>query len=118
MGEADGYSGAEAFSLYEDRAGRLWAGTASGVYRRVKDTRELVGATANNVQSLTEDAAGGIWVSDDAELLKKLSTHSAPHHGRESRLPRGAWRVMRDTHGQVWGAAVRGRLRRGREPLA
>ena len=32
LGKAEGISGAEAFSLYEDRAGQLWAGTASGVY--------------------------------------------------------------------------------------
>ena len=118
MGQADGYSGAEAFSLYEDRAGRLWVGTASGVYRRTKDTFELIDGDANNVQSLTEDGAGSIWVSDPLEIVKKLSTHAAPHHGREIRLPASAWRLMRDSRNQIWAAAFGGGLLRVRDPLA
>jgi len=118
IGQAEGYSGAEAFSLYEDRAGRLWVGTASGVYRRTKDTFELVDGDANNVQSLIEDGAGNIWVSDPLEIVKKLSTHTAPHHGREIRLPASAWRLMRDSRNQIWAAAFGGGLLRVRDPLA
>jgi len=116
--EADGYDGGEAFSLYEDRAGRLWAGTASGVYRRSAKTFELVDRTVTNVQSLAEDSAGGMWVTDSVEILKKLSTHAAPHHGREIRLPAGAWRLMRDSRNQIWVAAFGGGLLRVRDPLA
>jgi hypothetical protein len=36
VGNAEGYPAAEAFAVYEDRAGALWAGTAAGVYRRAK----------------------------------------------------------------------------------
>ena len=118
MGQADGYSGAEAFSLYEDRAGQLWAGTASGVYRRNKESLELVDASSTNVQSLTEDAAGAIWVTDSREILRKLSTHAAPQHEREIRLPAGAWRLLRDSRNQIWVAAFGGGLLRVRNPLA
>ena len=117
LGTADGLSGAEAFSLYEDRAGRLWTGTASGVYQRKKDTFELVDATETNVQSLVEDASGAIWVTDSQEVIKRLSTHSAPQHDRKIRLPTGAWRLMRDGHGQIWAAAFGGGLMRVRNPL-
>ena len=95
MTEADGFTGGETFSVFEDRSGRLWAGTAAGVYRRTKDRFELVDPASNNVQSLTEDAAGDIWVSDSNEIVKKLSTHTSPRHGREIRLPAGAWRLKR-----------------------
>ncbi|HEY1307249.1 MAG TPA: two-component regulator propeller domain-containing protein [Vicinamibacterales bacterium] len=118
IGDAEGYNGAEAFSLYEDRAGRVWAGTASGVFRREREKFELVDRGETNVQSLTEDAAGGIWVSDSVEILKKLSTHAAPRHGREIRLPAGAWRLMRDGRNQIWAAAFGGGLMRVRDPLA
>jgi len=118
MGQADGYSGAEAFSLYEDRAGRLWVGTATGIYRRNNDTFELIDRDANNVQSLTEDGDGNIWVSDSLEIVKKLSTHAAPHHGREIRLPASAWRLMRDSRNQIWAAAFGGGLLRVRDPQA
>ena len=117
LGKAEGYSGAEAFSLYEDRAGRVWAGTASGVYQWKKDAFELVDATSTNVQSLVEDASGAIWVTDSREVVKRLSTHSAPQHDRKIRLPTGAWRLMRDGHGQIWAAAFGGGLMRVRNPL-
>jgi len=117
LGKAEGYSGAEAFSLYEDRAGRLWAGTASGVYQWKKDAFELVDATSTDVQSLVEDASGAIWVTDSREVIKRLSTHSAPQHDRKIRLPTGAWRLMRDSHGQIWAAAFGGGLMRVRNPL-
>ena len=117
MGKAQGYSGAEAFSLYEDRAGRLWAGTASGVYRRNGEMLELVDAAATNVQSLTEDATGAIWVTDSRDIVRKLSTHAAPQHEREIRLPAGAWRLLRDSHNQIWIAAFGGGLLRVRSPL-
>jgi ligand-binding sensor domain-containing protein/signal transduction histidine kinase len=117
MGEAHGYSGAEAFSLYEDRAGRLWAGTATGVYRRNGETFDLVDAEATNVQSLTEDANGAIWVTDARDIVRKLSAHTAPQHEREIRLPTGAWRLLRDSHNQIWVAAFGGGLLRVRSPL-
>ena len=118
MGQADGYTGAEAFSLYEDRTGQLWAGTASGVYRRNKESWELVDASSTNVQSLTEDATGAIWVTDSREILRKLSTHAAPQREREIRLPAGAWRLLRDSRNQIWVAAFGGGLLRVRNPLA
>jgi signal transduction histidine kinase/ligand-binding sensor domain-containing protein len=117
MGKAEGYGGAEAFSLYEDRAGHLWVGTGSGVYRKTKDVFELVDATATNVQSLVEDASGNIWVTDPREVLMRLSTHTVPQHERKIRLPTGAWRLLRDAHGQLWAAAFGGGLLRVRNPL-
>ena len=110
LGKAEGYSGAEAFSLYEDRAGQLWVGTASGVYQWKKDAFELVDPTSTNVQSLTEDASGDIWVTDSREVLKRLSTHSAPQHERKIRLPdrrvaADAGQSRPDLGGGVWWRA-------------
>ena len=117
LGKTEGYDGAEAFSIYEDRAGHLWAGTASGVYQWKKDAFELADATSTNVQSFAEDASGAIWVTDSREVLKRLSAHSAPQHERKIRLPTGAWRLMRDSRGQIWAAAFGGGLMRVRDPL-
>jgi len=117
VGKDEGYDGSEAFSIYEDRAGHLWVGTASGVYERKKDVFELVDTSATNVQSLTEDAFGNMWVTDPQEVLMRLSTHTSPPHERSIRLPTGAWRLMRDGHGQIWAAAFGGGLMRVRDPL-
>jgi signal transduction histidine kinase/ligand-binding sensor domain-containing protein len=117
VGKSEGYDGTEAFSLYEDRAGHLWVGSASGIYKKTKDVFELVDEATTNVQSLTEDASGNIWVTDAQEVLMRLSTHSSPQHERAIRLPTGAWRVMRDSRGQIWAAAFGGGLMRVRDPL-
>jgi len=117
LGKAEGYTGAEAFSLHEDRAGRVWVGTASGVYQSKKDALELVDATSTAVQNLVEDASGEIWITDSREVLKRLSTHVAPQHERKVRLPTGAWRLIRDSRGQIWAAAFGGGLMRIRNPL-
>jgi ligand-binding sensor domain-containing protein/signal transduction histidine kinase len=117
LGKANGYTGAEAFSLFEDRSGRLWIGTASGVYRRNGESLELLDAEATNVQSLAEDANGAIWVTDARDIVRKLSTNTAPQHEREIRLPAGAWRLMRDSRNQIWIAAFGGGLLRVRSPL-
>jgi signal transduction histidine kinase/ligand-binding sensor domain-containing protein len=117
LGQAHGYNGGEAFSLHEDRSGRLWIGSATGVYRRNGEALELVDAKATNVQSLTEDANGAIWVSDARDILRKLSTHAAPQHARDIRLPAGAWRLLRDSRNQIWIAAFGGGLLRVRDPL-
>ena len=57
-------------------------------------------------------------MTDSREILRKLSTHTAPQHEREIRLPTGAWRLLRDSRNQIWMAAFGGGLLRVRNPLA
>jgi signal transduction histidine kinase/ligand-binding sensor domain-containing protein len=116
IGTVSGYSGAEAFSLYEDRAGRLWVGTAAGVYRRNGEKFELIDAEATNAQNLTEDATGAIWGTDPEDLVRKLTSSTAPRYDRDIRLPAGAWRLLRDSHNQIWIAAFGAGLMRVRTP--
>ena len=118
MGQADGYTGAEAFSLYEDRPGSCGRVRRPVSIAATTESWELVDATSTNVQSLTEDATGAIWVTDSQEILRKLFTHAAPQHEREIRLPAGAWRLLRDSRNQIWVAAFGGGLLRVRDPLA
>jgi signal transduction histidine kinase/ligand-binding sensor domain-containing protein len=112
MGEAEGYTGAEAFSLLEDRAGRLWVGTASGVYLRTNTAFESMDATSTNVQSFAEDDSGAIWITDANNIVRKLSTHTTPKHGSAIRLPASGWRLLHDRRGQLWVAAWGGGLLR------
>ncbi len=112
FGEAEGYNGAEAFSLYEDRAGRLWVGSAAGVYRHSKGGFELVDATSSSVQDFTEDASGAIWVTDPGEIVRQLASGRSPLPGASVRLPTGGWRVLRDRRGQLWVATFGGGLLR------
>ena len=91
-------------------------GSAAGVYRWAKNSFELVDAGENNVQSFTEDESGAVWVTDSREILKKLSTHASLRHASTIRLPTGAWRLLRDGHGQIWVAAFGGGLLRITDP--
>lgn len=105
MGDADGYPGAEAFSLFEDSSGDLWAGTAAGVFRRRNGVFELVDDTSRNVQSLAEDESGAIWITDPQHIAERLPGHVRAAPGEGVRLPAGAWRLLHDRSGQVWVAA-------------
>src|SRR5262245_3530997 len=66
--EADGYDGEQAFSVYEDRGGRVWVGAARGVYRSDGTRFHLVDGSATYVDSLVEDDAGSMWVTDRATI--------------------------------------------------
>ena len=56
-------------------------------------------------------------MTDARKSSCELSTHAAPQHEREIRLPTGAWRLMRDSRNQIWAAAFGGGLLRVRDPL-
>jgi signal transduction histidine kinase/ligand-binding sensor domain-containing protein len=111
VGTAEGYPGAEAFAIFEDRVGVLWLGTSAGVYRRSKTAFELVHRD-KNVQSLAEDASGGIWVTDSNQVVRRLDDGKAPRPAASLRLPASGWRLLGDRRGQVWVAAFGGGLLR------
>jgi Two component regulator propeller len=108
VGQAEGYSGAEAFSLYEDRAGNLWVGSAAGVYR--------VGCHLGHGRARDSQAAG------DARGTAARFSDSAPdgrlagaaRHTRAA-LGRGLWRWIAPNHAAD-GPVCRHSAVRVREP--
>ena len=101
--EADGYDGEQAFSVYEDRAGRVWVGAARGLYRHDGTRLHLVDSTATYVDSLVEDDAGNLWVTDRAAIVRKIGTPSAGArsiHASASRCQAGA--SFRRTAADCW----------------
>ena len=76
--DADGYDGEQAFSLYEDRAGRVWVGAARGLYRDDGKVLRLVDRTATSVESVIEDDAGNLWVTDRAAIIRKIGAIESP----------------------------------------
>ncbi len=107
---ADGYDGEQAFSVYEDRLGRVWVGSAGGLYRDDETSLRLVDRAATHVDSLVEDEAGGIWVTDRGAVVRKLGAASPPRLGPGTRLPLPGWRIMRDHHGRLLVASFSGGL--------
>ena len=108
--EADGYDGTQAFSVYEDRAGRVWVGAARGLYRHDGRLLHLVDTTATYVDSLMEDDAGSLWVTDRAAIVRKLGASSAVRVDPRIRLPLPGWRIIPDGRGGLLVASFSGGL--------
>ena len=60
-------------TLYEDRAGTLWVGTAQhGLLRLVKGQLQKIEEVHNAVLSIAEDREGNLWIGTDGGGLFKL----------------------------------------------
>jgi ligand-binding sensor domain-containing protein/DNA-binding CsgD family transcriptional regulator len=76
-GDPTSLSGDEIISLYEDRAGRIWVGTAKGglnLFDRDKRVFERFsrkdGLPDETIYAITEDADGDLWVSTNDGLAE------------------------------------------------
>jgi signal transduction histidine kinase/streptogramin lyase len=112
ISRAGQYDGAEIYSIYEDRRGRLWLGTSIGVYAGTNESFELRFPGAAFVQDLAEDAHGTMWATDVRETVKRLYTGEPPELGPSVRVPQTGWRMASDDRGQLWIAALGGGLLR------
>ena len=113
---ADGYDGEQAFSVYEDRAGRVWVGAARGLYRHDGKQLHLVDSTATYVDSLVEDDAGNLWVTNRTRIITRLDTSSPLRLDPRIRLPLPGWRVIPDGRGGLLVASFSGGLFRLANP--
>jgi len=94
-----GGAGGTVLCLLEDTSGALWIGTDIAVYRYAEGgIVRLEGLPEANVTALTEDRAGGIWISFWSEGVFRYRegtlTHFLPRHEVEDLL------VARD--GRLW----------------
>ena len=58
--------------LFEDRKGTLWAGTTSGLGRRVENEWRIEGLSAEDVRAIADDDAGNLWVGSERGGLNHL----------------------------------------------
>src|SRR5262249_7844128 len=116
VNDDDGYDGEPAFSLYEDRAGRVWVGAAGGLYRYDGTQLHLADSTATYVDSLVEDDAGNLWVTDRAAIVRKLGASNHLRLDPRVRLPLPGWRIIPDGHGGLLVASFSGGLFRLTNP--
>jgi signal transduction histidine kinase/ligand-binding sensor domain-containing protein len=116
--EADGYDGEQAFSVYEDRAGRVWVGAVRGLYRQDGTQLRLVDGSATYVDSMVEDDAGNMWLTDRAAIVRKLGAPSTLRLDPRIRLPLPGWRVIPDGRGGLLVASFSGGLFRLSNPTS
>src|SRR5262245_14986101 len=108
--EADGYGGEQTLSVYEDRAGRVWVGAVQGLYRYDGTQFHLVDRTATSVNSLVEDDAGNLWITDRTTIVRRLDASSPLRLDPRIRLPLPGWRVITDGRGGLLVASFSGGL--------
>jgi signal transduction histidine kinase len=90
-------------SLCMDSEGNLWVGTDGGGLNRVKRKifQTPAGARADVVQSVSQDAAGGLWMAFNGAGASYWITNSTQDFATIGRY-QNAWSVLADGKQQVW----------------
>lgn len=101
--------------LFEDRAGRIWAGTSDGLYRLEKkdDQIEFHAITLGNsltpdkqlfLNAITSDEKGNLWIGTRRSGLFRLSPEGrAEHFVEKNGLPNlSVASLLTDQAGRVW----------------
>jgi len=110
--KSDGLPNASVWSIVRDRQGRLWAGTNHGVVRFGKAPKVWVrkdGLADVRVLRLAEDRAGNMWMANGRELARiKAGGDTVQRFGTtEGFESGGAFAVLVDRAGWLWGAGFR-----------
>jgi signal transduction histidine kinase/ligand-binding sensor domain-containing protein len=102
-------------AILEDRAGRVWLGTKSGVSwwtagrRRSFTTRD--GMTASAVRALAEDRAGNVWCgAEDGTLYRCVPDRLEAFRPSDALAGQPIWSLLADDEGAVWAGTFRGGL--------
>lgn len=121
----EGLANNSVMSVYEDKAGIIWFGTAGGVSRYDgKSFRNFISPNAplfykerhwnNDIHTIFEDKTGKLWVGTRGDAFvydgKKFTTLT---HKGEPFLD--VWGIMEDRKGNIWLSGYNG-FRGGRRP--
>jgi signal transduction histidine kinase/ligand-binding sensor domain-containing protein len=117
VGREQGVPDAEVYSLHEERRGRFCAGTSAGVLCRAANEPAfvLVDRQATFVQAFAEDSAGAIWVTDPQRIVRKLGDDRQVDVAAAVQLPVAGWRLLSDSRGTLWIAALGSGLLQARQ---
>jgi ligand-binding sensor domain-containing protein len=106
--------------LFEDQSGRIWCGTASGLYQLEETSGGAqfhlveLGMPAeeggNNVQTIVADRQGALWVGTARSgLYRRWPDGRVEHYTTQQGLPvNSLTALLEDRDGRLWAATVRG----------
>ena len=104
---------AQIFSLVEDSAGNLWAGTANGLVRYNGKTADIFknpGFSTEPVTALFEDREGNLWAGD-THGIERIANSAFTTWSSSEGLPGNAYGpVFADSGGRTWFAPLHGGL--------
>lgn len=108
-------------SMYEDREGNLWMGSDGGGIVRLKKRRLTTytvddGMPSDSVRAITDDGAGGLWISTNSGLAHRQAERFKTYTDRDGMLSYDLSALCRDRAGSLWIGSNYGltRLRDGR----
>jgi ligand-binding sensor domain-containing protein len=107
-------------ALLVDQAGRVWAGTKSGLsWSRPEapfDFMSVNGITRGTIRALAEDALGQIWAGAEDGTLYRITTNSTTaFHPDDGNSANVIWSLLAEEDGTVWVGTFRGGLLRFRD---
>ncbi|MBI5800849.1 MAG: ATP-binding protein [Verrucomicrobia bacterium] len=99
-------------SVFEDRAGAVWVGTATdGLFRCDPSGAVRVETTHGEVVSLAQDTEGNVWAGTGGGGLNRVRPRVLELQGTAAGLPFETVRsVCEDQSGRVWAVALNGEL--------
>src|SRR6185369_8356666 len=107
-------------ALLGDKAGRVWAGTKSGLSwaepEAPFDFTSVSGLPRGAIRALAEDSQGNIWAGSEEGSLYRITTNAATAFSPNDGEPQNViWSLLADEDGTVWVGTFRGGLLRFRE---
>ncbi|HYO90021.1 MAG TPA: two-component regulator propeller domain-containing protein, partial [Pyrinomonadaceae bacterium] len=100
--------------VYEDRAGRIWAGTSGGLFRLEVDDpagsfqRVELGLKARpdrvlEIYSIIEDREGSLWIGTAMGLVRRLLDGRTIHYTLQpAQATDTVWALLEDDEGRLW----------------
>ncbi len=107
-------------ALLVDQAGRVWAGTKSGLsWSRPEapfDFMSVGGIARSTIRALTEDSQGNVWAGAEDGTLYRITTNSTTAFHPDAGEPTSViWSLLAEEDGTVWVGTFRGGLLRFRD---
>jgi signal transduction histidine kinase/ligand-binding sensor domain-containing protein len=101
--EADGISEKNVYPIYEDRAGTIWIGTTSGLFKRENGTFTVIESTKTfHVSAIGEDVSGRILISNRGALYVQENNRFVPFEQGKIPADDFIYAIHADRENSLW----------------
>ena len=104
------------YTIYKDRAGNLWAGTAAGLVKNNHGSRTVYtitdGLAGNDVKAILEDDSGALWVGTYGGLSRYQNGQFTSYTDENGLASNHVRALYQDNRGVLWIGTYDGGLSR------